>query len=69
MIILELTDNNALILKHCIIERINKINFVDINYAVLIKAVVENNSTNYTQSWVQEQAVFTKPKLLQACNF
>ena len=54
--------------KEYTVERIDKINFVDINYAVLVKAIVENNYTNYTQSWVQEQTVFAKPKLIQVCS-
>ena len=39
--------------KGFIIERINKINFIDISYAVLVKAVVSHNFTNFTQSWVE----------------
>lgn len=36
-----------------VVERINKINFIDISYAVLVKAVVQNGkSADYTQSWV-----------------
>ena len=36
-----------------IVERINKINFIDISYAVLVKAIVQNGKTSdYTQSWV-----------------
>lgn len=36
-----------------IVERINKINFIDISYAVLVKAVVQNGKAeDYTQSWV-----------------
>ena len=52
--------------KEYIIERINKINFIDINYAVLVKAVVENNDISYTQSWVDGfRTQDCKPKLLQ----
>lgn len=47
------------------VERIDKINFIDINYAVLVKSIVENNYVNYTQSWVQERNNICKPKLLQ----
>lgn len=39
--------------KDFIIERINKINFIDISYAVLVKAVVSHNFANFTQSWVE----------------
>ncbi len=49
------------------IERINKINFIDISYAVLLKAVVPNNSFNYTQSWVETDFKTSnyRPRLLQ----
>ena len=46
------------------VERIDKINFIDISYAVLVKAIVENNNTNFTQSWVSSE-MHCKPKLLQ----
>ena len=36
-----------------VVERINKINFIDISYAVLVKAVIQNNPDNFTQSWVE----------------
>ena len=38
--------------KSYIVERIDKINCININYAVLVKAVVDNNVNEYTQSWV-----------------
>ena len=45
------------------IEKIEKINFIDISYAVLIKAVVTNEIRNYTQSWVSKTQ-YCRPKLL-----
>lgn len=48
-----------------VIERIDKINFIDINYAVLVKSVVENNSYSSTQSWINPQTQNCRPKLLQ----
>ena len=48
-----------------VVERIDKINFIDINYAVLVKAVVPNHEFNYTQSWVDAKTSYYKPKLLQ----
>lgn len=51
--------------KDFIIERIDKINFIDISYAVLVKAVVENKDFNYTQSWVDFKTSNYKPRLLQ----
>lgn len=52
--------------KDYVIERIDKINFIDINYAVLVKAIVENNNISYTQSWVDGfRKQDCKPKLLQ----
>ena len=45
------------------VEKIDKINFIDINYAVLIKKEVEAHSqTTSTQCW-QERTI-EKPKLL-----
>ena len=48
-----------------VVERINKINFVDISYAVLIKSVVQNEDIDVTQSWVDFKTPNYKPKLLQ----
>lgn len=48
-----------------IIERIDKINFIDISYAVLVKAIVHNSDYNYTQSWVDSRTSYCRPKLLQ----
>ena len=50
-----------------VIERINKINFIDISYAVLVKAVVTQNYTNFTQSWVENDFRTSnyRPRLLQ----
>ena len=51
-----------------VVERIDKINFIDINYAVLVKAVVPNHEYNYTQSWVDAKTSCCKPKLLKQCR-
>ncbi len=50
-----------------IVERISKINFIDISYAVLIKAIVKNNLSKYTQSWVETDFRTSnyRPRLLQ----
>lgn len=50
-----------------VIERINKINFIDISYAVLVKAVVTHNYTNFTQSWVENDFRTSnyRPRLLK----
>lgn len=42
------------------IERINKINFIDIRYAVLIKAVVKREIKSFTQSWVNTSNAYGK---------
>lgn len=49
------------------IERIDKINFIDISYAVLIKSLVQKNSFKYTQSWVEKDFRTSnyRPRLLQ----
>lgn len=50
-----------------VIERISKINFIDIAYAVLVKYVVKNNDYKYTQSWVETDFRTSnyRPRLLQ----
>ncbi len=50
-----------------IIERINKINFIDISYAVLLKAIVLNPDFRFTQSWVDKNNPI-RPKLLNSCR-
>lgn len=52
--------------KEYTVERIEKIDCININYAVLIKAVVKNEVEEYSQSWVD--AIQTSnyiPKLLK----
>ncbi len=52
--------------KNFIVERVNKINFIDINYAVLVKTVIPVENIRYTQSWSEpkETSNYTR-KLLQ----
>lgn len=50
--------------KDYVVERIDKINFVDISYAVLIKSVVQNEDIDITQSWVDFKTQNYKPKLI-----
>ena len=47
-----------------VVETVNKINFVDISYAVLIKSVVQNEDIDITQSWVDFKTPNYRPKLL-----
>lgn len=51
--------------KDYVIERINKINFIDISYAVLVKAIVPNSEYSHIQSWVDIKTSYYKPKLLK----
>ena len=45
------------------VEKLEKINFIDINFAVLIKKVeIENLKVNTTQCWQEKSSV--QPKLL-----
>ena len=51
-----------------VVERINKINFIDISYAVLLKVPVHSDSSQeYTQSWVEHDFKTSnyKQRLLQ----
>lgn len=38
-----------------LVEKITKINFIDIDYAVVIKNISTNYKTTYTQSWVGQK--------------
>ena len=49
-----------------VVERVQKINFIDINYAVLIKTVVPNEYKEFTQSWADAaKTCYDTPKLLR----
>ena len=52
--------------KGFIVERVNKINFIDINYAVLVKTIIPCKHAAYTQTWeeARETSNYTR-KLLQ----
>ncbi len=43
--------------KEYIVERVNKINFIDINYAVLVKTIIKPTVEDLTQSWVDAEEV------------
>lgn len=51
--------------KGYVVERLNKINFIDIRYAVLVKAVVTKQMMDFTQSWVENNAYKLNMKLLK----
>ena len=46
------------------VERVDKINFIDINYAVLVKVPITPYVNEVTQSWI-ERRVSSSPKLLR----
>ena len=52
--------------KDFVVERVNKINFIDINYAVLVKTIIPCEHFEFTQSWAEskETSNYTR-KLLQ----
>lgn len=51
--------------KEFVAERIDKINFIDINYAVVVKTVISNEVQSFTQSWVDSTETSScKPRLL-----
>lgn len=43
------------------IEKIAKINLVDINYAVILKQVIDNKKKSFIQTWIEHELA---PKLL-----
>lgn len=52
--------------KEFVISQINKINFIDINYAVPVKTVVKQDVKEFTQSWVSPKETSSgRPQLLQ----
>ena len=52
--------------KGYIVERIDKIDCININYAVLVKEVLNNQINEYTQSWIDTtQTANCTQKLLQ----
>lgn len=50
--------------KSYIVERIDKINFIDINYAVLVKSVIKPSVDELTQSWIDMEEYYLNNKLL-----
>lgn len=46
------------------VERINKINFIDINYAVLLKSIIKPTIDELTQSWTDMQEHVQNKNLL-----
>lgn len=38
--------------KEFLVERVSKINFIDINYAVLLKTIIKPSVDELTQSWI-----------------
>ena len=50
--------------KEYIVERVNKINFIDINYAVLVKTIIKTTVEDLTQSWVDAEEVKQNKHLL-----
>lgn len=49
--------------KSFLVEQISKINFIDINYAVLVKTIIEPDVQELTQSWLEYQTS-DQPKLI-----
>ncbi len=47
-----------------IVEKLEKINFIDIGYAVLVKSVVKQPAQDITQSWVDSKTYSYTPGLL-----
>lgn len=49
-----------------VVERIDKINCININYAVLLRVVVNPEIKEYTQSWEEiTKTIADRPKLLR----
>lgn len=50
--------------KEYIVERVNKINFIDINYAVLVKTIIKPTVEDLTQSWIEAEEAKQNKHLL-----
>lgn len=50
--------------KEYIVERVNKINFIDINYAVLVKTIIKPTVEDLTQSWIDAEEAKQNKHLL-----
>lgn len=52
--------------KSYIVEKIDKIDCININYAIVVREIIQNEINEYTQSWQDAmQTSNYKPKLLQ----
>ena len=40
-----------------VVEKLSKINFIDINYAIVIKHIVKNVKQSFVQTWVDREIV------------
>lgn len=47
-----------------VVEKINNLNIVDVNYAIVLKHVEKTQAKPYTQVWVDEESRYFSPKLL-----
>lgn len=54
--------------KEFTVERVNKINFIDINYAVLVKTIIKPTVEDLTQSWIDLEE-FNQNKRLLGMNY
>ena len=50
--------------KEFVVEKLEKISFIDINYAVLVKTIVIRQSEDIVQSWVDTKSANYNPELL-----
>src|SRR5574344_452622 len=51
--------------KGYVIERLKNLNFIDVRYAVLVKAVITKEMMDFTQSWVDNSEKLYRYKLLK----
>ena len=49
-----------------VVEELNVIDVVNINYAVVLKQVVQSTKQSFIQTWIEENS-FTPMKLLSSC--
>jgi len=49
------------------IEKLNKITFIDIHYAAILKQVIDNRKKSVIQTWVENEPF--APKLLTGCCY
>lgn len=47
-----------------VVEKVDKINFIDIRYSVLVKVIIKNQINSFTQSWIDPKMSLNGRRLI-----